>query len=270
VLNLIHRIVLGVAFTLLPHQALSKDAGKSDAVINLEKFGFDEKSFVDGNLYFLMYHEMAHALISEFNLPVIGREEDAADRLAIMLMTPDSKDQEPEYLLGALQGWFATANETSFDDIAWWDEHGTDQQRGFQVGCLLYGAEPARYQKIAQLIDLPEDRQETCETEAAQNNASWDSLLDPHLIAEGAEQTAGAIKVEYSPTTKYTRERDYLKELKVLEDIAIDMQTYYAFPPGIIIEAIECDEANAFWNSGERRMSLCYELVEDFQRLTKK
>jgi Putative metallopeptidase len=259
-----------LAVLALPTAAISEEDQKSDAIKNLEKFGHDERSFVDGNLYFLMYHEMAHALISEFSLPVIGREEDAADRLATLLMTPDSKEQEPEYLLGAIQGWFAIANETPLNEIAWWDEHGTDRQRGFQIGCLLYGAEPARYQKLAKLIDLPEDRRETCELESKQNKGSWDSLLEPNLVEEGGAKTAGTIKVEYAPTKEYMAERDYLRELGVLEDIASDMQTYYKFRPEIVVEAKECGQANAFWDGEERKMTLCYELVADFQRLTQK
>jgi hypothetical protein len=250
--------------------AVSQDEQKSDAVRKLETFGFGEKSFVDGNLYFLMYHEMAHALISEFSLPVIGREEDAADRLATLLMTPEDDDEQPEYLLGAIQGWFATANERPLNEIPWWDEHGTDQQRGFQIACLLYGNQPERFKDIAKLVDLPEDRQGTCQNESEQNKLSWDKLLEPHLTGDGAEKTAGTIQVIYGPTEDYSEQRDYLKELKLLDDIASDMQTYYKFKPGIAVEAIECGEPNAYWFSEERKIKLCYELVSDFQRLTRK
>jgi hypothetical protein len=38
--------------------------------------------FVTGNMLFVVLHEMAHAAISEMGLPVLGREEDAADSFA--------------------------------------------------------------------------------------------------------------------------------------------------------------------------------------------
>jgi hypothetical protein len=259
-----------LALLVSSQAAISQSEIKSDAVKNLEKFGFGEKSFVDGNLYFLMYHEMAHAVISEFKIPVIGKEEDAADRLASLLMTPENEDEEPEYLLGAIQGWFASANETPLNEIKWWSEHGTDQQRGFQIACLLYGSEPARYKKLARMVDLPEERQETCQSEAEQNKTSWDTLLEPHLIGDDEAQTAGEIKVKYEATKNFGKERDYIMELKLLEDIASDMQNHYKFKPGIVIEATECEEANAYWNPEERKITLCYELVADFQRLTRK
>jgi Putative metallopeptidase len=34
-------------------------------------------AFVVGNVSFVLLHEMAHALVHELNLPVLGREEDA-------------------------------------------------------------------------------------------------------------------------------------------------------------------------------------------------
>ncbi len=40
--------------------------------------------FVVGNVLFVATHEMGHAVISEMELPVLGRQEDAADDLAIL------------------------------------------------------------------------------------------------------------------------------------------------------------------------------------------
>ena len=42
----------------------------------------DSAEFVTGNVLFVLAHEASHAMISEFAIPVVGREEDAADSLA--------------------------------------------------------------------------------------------------------------------------------------------------------------------------------------------
>jgi len=39
----------------------------------------DLVEFVAGNMLFVVVHEMGHVLITEMGLPVLGREEDAAD-----------------------------------------------------------------------------------------------------------------------------------------------------------------------------------------------
>ena len=38
--------------------------------------------FVAGNMLFVLVHELAHAAVSELGLPVLGKEEDAADAFA--------------------------------------------------------------------------------------------------------------------------------------------------------------------------------------------
>src|SRR5262245_59789931 len=43
-------------------------------------------SFVVGNLFFVVVHELGHAVISQLKLPVLGREEDAADSFATLSM----------------------------------------------------------------------------------------------------------------------------------------------------------------------------------------
>src|SRR5689334_22528436 len=42
--------------------------------------------FVAGNMLFVVLHELGHALISDLGLPVLGREEDAADAFASVAM----------------------------------------------------------------------------------------------------------------------------------------------------------------------------------------
>lgn len=42
--------------------------------------------FALNNAIATVFHEAGHMLISEFSLPVLGREEDAADSLAVMLL----------------------------------------------------------------------------------------------------------------------------------------------------------------------------------------
>jgi hypothetical protein len=42
----------------------------------------ERDEFILGNVVFVLFHEFGHALVSELELPVLGREEDAVDRFA--------------------------------------------------------------------------------------------------------------------------------------------------------------------------------------------
>jgi putative metallopeptidase DUF4344 len=56
-------------------------------------------AFVLGNVTFVLLHEMAHALVHELNLPVLGREEDAAVRAPVEVSprprTPSAASRGP-------------------------------------------------------------------------------------------------------------------------------------------------------------------------------
>jgi hypothetical protein len=236
----------------------------------LKKIIADPDNFVEGSLYFIGYHEMGHALISEFGLPVVGREEDAVDRLAVILMTPEKDKGQPEYLIGAMQGWFQTATETPLNELDWWDEHGTDLQRGYQIACLLYGADEARFAKIGKVLDISEESAEKCVDESAQNMSAWASLLEPHETSEEDGDPKPVATVTYEPSKEYDEQITYLKRLGLLEDIADLMRTNYKFDGGIKITGRTCDEPNAFWDGSARELTYCYELVKEFQYLSEK
>lgn len=225
----------------------------------------DLEAFVDGNLYFVAYHEMGHALVSEFGIPIAGREEDAVDRLAIWLMTPDDQTQSPDYLMSAMQGWFL-AGEESLDDVSWWGEHGTNTQRAYQIACLLYGYDPEAHEEAAEFAELPEERRESCVEESADNDRAWQNLLTPTLLDE-QNKRATPVTVSYQTSKRHGAQRTYLQQLGLLEDLADLMNTNYRLKSGIRVVGADCGEANAYWDPESRSITICYELVAEYQEL---
>ncbi|MCA0434581.1 MAG: DUF4344 domain-containing metallopeptidase [Proteobacteria bacterium] len=251
----------------IPAEAQESDGGAGAAA---QRIAIDKDSFVEGNLYFVAYHELGHALISEFDLAVVGREEDAVDGLATVLMTPDDdEDVAPDYLMGAIRGWFMFASETKLEQIAWWDEHGTSQQRAFQIACLLYGADAEAFKDAADVTGLPEERRQSCIRDSEQNETSWDALLEEDSYSDDAKapDDAKASEVVYQATEKFQAEQDYLKQLGMLEDVAEFMRAGYKLKPGITLQAAECGQVNAFWDRGSRSLTVCYELVAAYQAM---
>src|ERR1041384_1587800 len=60
----------------------------------------DTLQFVVGNLVFVLLHEVGHVLITELGLPVLGREEDAADAYASIKIL-SMKDEFSDPVLAA-------------------------------------------------------------------------------------------------------------------------------------------------------------------------
>ena len=63
---------------LLPMLAPAQDGGTAP------ELSVEAVRFTVANAEFTLMHEMGHLLISELQLPVLGREEDAADQLGFM------------------------------------------------------------------------------------------------------------------------------------------------------------------------------------------
>jgi hypothetical protein len=132
-----------------------------------------------GTLVFALTHELGHALIDVLDLPVTGREEDAVDQLATILML--SQGEVGDSLAFGAVGWFAKNAQTRIDDdLVFADEHGLNVQRYYDILCLVYGRDRARYPEILTEGWLPAERAGRCPAEYARISHSWRRLLWPH------------------------------------------------------------------------------------------
>jgi hypothetical protein len=224
--------------------------------------------FVLGNVAFILFHELGHAMISEFQLPVLGREEDAVDNFASMLLTPDNEDPEMDasILVNAMAGWFASAEMVAPEDIAWWDEHGPDQQRAYQIGCVLYGSKAGAYDELAEAIGLPEERRERCPAEYEAVSSGWGQLLAPHLLEEG-EAPQARFAVSYDDGGDHGDEQALLKESQLLESIGNEISTSFRLTRQLRMKGAKCGQPNAFWDPEAGEITICYELIRDYYQL---
>lgn len=132
---------------------------------------------VGAQLLFIFFHEVGHALIDQLDLPALGREEDAADQFATLML-----ESEPFLVLNALafflSGTRGTAPPTA---SAFAGEHSLNDQRIYSMLCWAYGADPLVRYPLARLI--PENRRMRCANETNDVTRAWTRLLGSHLAA---------------------------------------------------------------------------------------
>lgn len=128
---------------------------------------------------FTFYHELGHALIDLYDLPITGREEDAVDQLATRILLEGGEEGENAAIDGANS--FLTEAEAELDDLAFWDEHSLNDQRFYNILCWLYGKDPEGYQYLVDDETLPAGRAEQCPAEYQRMATSWDTLLSPYV-----------------------------------------------------------------------------------------
>jgi Putative metallopeptidase len=151
-----------------------------------------------GALSFVFFHELGHALIDQYDLPITGREEDVADQVATYILAesnPISAYWAAQYWIqkddpgdtGLFKGLFRTS-------LAFADEHALDEQRFFNVLCWTYGGDPQGRAYLLELI--PAARAQRCPGEYRRMSGALETLLAPHTRrASSAHASSGGTGV---------------------------------------------------------------------------
>lgn len=135
-----------------------------------------QEYLVPGTIMFALMHETGHALVDVLALPVTGREEDAVDQLASILLLEQGAIGD-SLLFGAAVWLAGGARRGRFDTLALADDHSLDQQRVYNLICWIEGRAPGRYPQVRTEAWLPEHRRRQCPEEYAKLSASWRRLL---------------------------------------------------------------------------------------------
>ncbi|HMT08225.1 MAG TPA: DUF4344 domain-containing metallopeptidase [Pyrinomonadaceae bacterium] len=128
---------------------------------------------------FVFLHEVGHALIDQYKLPVTGNEEDSADRLSAFINLEELGNEGVEACFAGADAFKISSKmaKTTSADMA--DEHLLDEQRSFNSLCMIYGSNSVKYANILTDGYLPKARAERCEQEYQRMSESWANLLKP-------------------------------------------------------------------------------------------
>jgi len=144
--------------------------------------GYTRDEVIVGGFIDAIFHEMGHALFDILQVPVFGREEDAADQLSAFLMLQFGKDVARTTIRGAAFTYLNTKNPASRAEYA--DEHGTDAQRFFNYVCLAYGGEPDAFRDYVDSGVLPKVRADGCSREYQLVRRAFAKTIYPHIDVE--------------------------------------------------------------------------------------
>jgi hypothetical protein len=137
---------------------------------------------VIGPLFDTSLHEFGHALFDMLNLPVFGRQEDAADQLAAYIVLQFGKAEARRLIMGTAQAYKTEAESASAPSLKEFaGEHGTPAQRAYNVLCVAYGADPKLFGDFVTKGYLPQKRAEVCEEEYEQTEHAFETLIGPHI-----------------------------------------------------------------------------------------
>jgi hypothetical protein len=257
-------VVLGVSMALPTYgQRAGAQRAAAPSAVAME--------FVLGNVEFSLVHELAHLLIAEKDVPIIGSEESAADYIAILALIredpidPTQRDRALKSLVAAADA-FAIAWQTGVAtgaDAPYWESHALSIQRYYQVACLLYGSDPAEFERVPEIVGLPETRSRNCAAEFANANRSIDWLLAVYGRQRGDPPGAETAVVYERPRTLVaTRVLEQLQSLQLLERIVQRLHERFALERPFTVVMRQCGQGEAAWLPDRREVVICYDLID--------
>ncbi|MET3896497.1 hypothetical protein ABIB57_000421 [Devosia sp. UYZn731] len=236
-----------------------------------EQVAADAMDFAMHDAEYTMYHEIGHLLVNELDLPVLGKEEDAADALAVILMLNDTADldESANALIDSADGWYfnaVKADRATVEDLSYYDSHSLDIQRAYAMVCMMVGAKPEDYKETADAYDMDADGQAECSYTYSDAERAWNKLLEPFLATEG--HTGEAITVVYEDAAPgFEQYKDELQSRAILDNAAALVSAKFVLPRPITFLGTQCDTANAWYSNSDAQITYCYTLTGDMHDL---
>jgi hypothetical protein len=136
-----------------------------------------------GQFFYVFAHEFGHAVFDLFDVPLMGRQEDAADNFAAYLMLQFGSDQSPRLVGGAAYAYasYVKGNSITAPLVAYSDVHSAPPQRYFNLICIAFGADAKEYAFVVEKDHLPATRARGCKHEYGELHFAFDKLFAPHL-----------------------------------------------------------------------------------------
>ncbi len=133
-------------------------------------------------------HETGHAVFDYLTVPILGREEDAADQFAAYILLQFAESDARRLIYGVAYSYNIDASQPSTKKNPFADEHGLPAQRFYNVLCMAYGADSKLFAELVDKKYLPSERAEGCADEYDQVIRALNKLIGPYIDQTRAKQ----------------------------------------------------------------------------------
>ena len=141
---------------------------------------------LSSDLTFVLLHEVGHSLFHLHQVPVLGQEEDAADKFAAFLLLNTNGDRvlqdAPLFMPLFKFPWYEKIMNSA---SIYGDEHALSEQRMANLICLGFGKSPNAFREAVMAIRLPQRRAARCANEFDHLNKDVQALLGSALLFGG-------------------------------------------------------------------------------------
>lgn len=197
-------------------------------------------------------HEMGHAVIREFDLPVLTSEEMMADDFATVFLALHM----PERAV-AITDAFVQFEFNDNDQEGFYSEYLDGERRAARATCLLYGIDPDKFGEITGFMNLDGDDAAQCVDTAPEIARSWRRTLAPLMMPQTARVTE--VSTGFDPDSQFT---ESLQSSGTI-DAAVAMLSSFDWHSQVRLNVVQCD-GSAGWARNGRRITVCDAYIQRF------
>lgn len=139
---------------------------------------------LDNVFLHVVAHEMGHAMIREFDLPITASEEAMADAFAVVALHHALPERWAGIVTDRAASRFAADGRTDL-----FGEYPPDARRAGAIVCLALALDPEGFAATARGFGLEGDAAERCLDFGAEIARGWRRTVAPYLMPAGARVT---------------------------------------------------------------------------------
>ncbi|MEX1024916.1 MAG: DUF4344 domain-containing metallopeptidase [Planctomycetota bacterium] len=205
----------------------------------------------------VVLHELGHALVREFDLPIFGNEETLADAFATHYLVSEMPERAPAVLRARVASLLFEAAEVPREEWTVAGEHNNDARRACQIAALAIAADGERFAHVADLVGMSDDQRRSAIDYGAEIHRSWRRVLTSLRMPAGLESQEA--RVTASPSMQTAPEsRQLLADLeRALRGFDWHSQVTLAFVDG---------DGGAGWSRSKRTITVNSGYVARFVR----
>lgn len=205
----------------------------------------------------VVLHEMAHALIREFDLPVLANEETQADAFATYYLTNHLPDRAVDVIEARVRSLMIEAKEVARDEWTVSGEHNSDARRAFQIVSIALASDPEKFTPIAEEIGMPGSAVRSAQDYGTEIHRSWRRILKPLWMAKDEVSTEMRVGLDDGS--------DWVKGF-CSGQLADEVKTAlgrFDWHSTVVVFFAEGD-GGAGWNRGRRTITVNSEYIQRF------
>lgn len=139
---------------------------------------------VNGAMSLILMHELAHYLIYNYDIPITGKEENAADQFAIMALLLASNYDVKFYNFAQL-GIIGSFNDKPVNNREMVNVHAPTMERYYDMLTMFCGANLQNAKRLGligdKIFQLPTIRAINCEREYNSSAYTWRTLMKDYI-----------------------------------------------------------------------------------------